>query len=106
MIEQPNFNYIDELSGEDIVFRNKFITIIKYEFPIEKEEYLSNVTNNRFKETANIVHKLKHKFIILGMVKSYKIATDYEMELLASKNDSEASFMEILENIETYIKTI
>ena len=106
MIEQPNLNYVNELAGDDIEFRNKFITIIKDEFPLEKEEYHGHVANKRIKATAEIVHKLKHKFNILGMEKSYKIAVDYEMELLAGKNNSETSFKEILENIDTYIKTI
>ena len=62
MIEQPNLNYVDELAGDDVAFRGQFIDIIKTEFPLEKEEYFGHVTNTRFKETAEIVHKLKHKF--------------------------------------------
>ena len=81
MIEQPNLNYVDELAGDDVAFRGQFIDIIKTEFPLEKEEYFGHVTNTRFKETAEIVHKLKHKFNILGMQESYKLAVAYEMEL-------------------------
>ena len=79
MIEQPNLNYVDELAGDDVAFRGQFIDIIKTEFPLEKEEYFGHVTNTRFKETAEIVHKLKHKFNILGMQESYKLAVAYEM---------------------------
>jgi len=78
MIEQPNLNYVDELAGDDVAFRGQFIDIIKTEFPLEKEEYFGHVTNTRFKETAEIVHKLKHKFNILGMQESYKLAVAYE----------------------------
>tara|TARA_R110002051_G_scaffold74049_4_gene134845 strand:+ start:4316 stop:4636 length:321 start_codon:yes stop_codon:yes gene_type:complete len=106
MIEQPNLNYVDELAGDDIEFRNQFITIIKDEFPLEKVEYQGHVSNNRVKATAEIVHKLKHKFNILGMESSYKLAVTYEMELLDGKNGSESKFNEILETIEKYIKTI
>ena len=77
MIEQPNLNYVDELAGDDVAFRGQFIDIIKTEFPLEKEEYFGHVTNTRFKETAEIVHKLKHKFNILGMQESYKLAVAY-----------------------------
>lgn len=106
MIEQPNLNYVDELAGEDIEFRNQFITIIKDEFPLEKKEYHDHVSNKRIKATAEIVHKLKHKFNILGMENSYKLAVTYEMELLDGKNGSESKFNEVLETIEKYIKTI
>ena len=105
MIEQPNLNYVDELAGDDIEFRNQFITIIKEEFPLEKEEYHSHLTNNRIKSTADIVHKLKHKFNILGMENSYKLAVSYEMELLDGKNGSESKFKEVLTTIEEYLKT-
>lgn len=104
--EQPNLKYVDELAGDDIEFRNQFITIIKDEFPLEKDEYLGHVSNNRIKETAEIVHKLKHKFTILGLEESYKLAVNYEKELLEGKNDCEPSFKAVLQTIEAYIKTI
>jgi hypothetical protein len=106
MIEKPNLNYVDELAGDDIAFRNQFLDIIKNEFPLEKEEYFGHVKNTRVKETAEIVHKLKHKFYILGMENSYKLAVAYEMELLEGKHDSQSKFIEVLDTIEKYIKTI
>jgi hypothetical protein len=36
----PNLDYIDEIAENDIVFKNKLISIIKNEFPIEKDEFL------------------------------------------------------------------
>ncbi|WP_405409830.1 Hpt domain-containing protein [Maribacter sp. Asnod1-A12] len=106
MIEQPNLHYVDELAGDDVEFRGQFIEIIKNEFPLEKEEYIGHISNARFKETAEIVHKLKHKFNILGMQNSYKLAVAYEMELLEGKHDSKSEFNEVLDTIEEYIKTI
>ncbi|TLP76789.1 Hpt domain-containing protein [Maribacter sp. ACAM166] len=106
MIDLPNLDYINELAGDDIGFRNEFIAVIKEEFPVEKDEYLKHITKKRFKSTAAIVHKLKHKLNIFGMEKSYNIAVDYERELLAGQNDSEKRFINILETIESYIKTI
>tara|TARA_R110000744_G_scaffold26947_10_gene66063 strand:+ start:210 stop:530 length:321 start_codon:yes stop_codon:yes gene_type:complete len=106
MIDQPNLNYVNELAGDDAEFKGQFIDIIKNEFPLEKEEYFGHVSNARVKETAEIVHKLKHKFNILGMENSYKLAVVYEMELLEGKHDSQSKFNEILETIEEYIKTI
>tara|TARA_R110002051_G_scaffold34256_3_gene76323 strand:- start:47670 stop:47993 length:324 start_codon:yes stop_codon:yes gene_type:complete len=106
MIEQPNLNYVDELAGDDVQFRGQFIEVIKNEFPLEKKEYIDHVINARFKETAEIVHKLKHKFNILGMGNSYKLAVAYEIELLEGKQTNEAEFKNVLERIEAYIKTI
>lgn len=106
MIEQPNLAYVDNLAGDDLEFRAQFITIIKDEFPVEKEEYLGHVANGKNKETAEIVHKLKHKFNILGMENSYRLAVDYEKELLAGEQGSETKFKSVLETIEAYIKTI
>ncbi|MDO1514140.1 Hpt domain-containing protein [Maribacter confluentis] len=106
MIERPNLKYVDELAGDDIAFRNQFIEIIKDEFPIEKKEYLDHIAQNKLKETAEMVHKLKHKFNILGMEKSYQLAVDYEKELLMGKTNSEPKFMTVLDTIESYIKTI
>lgn len=106
MIEQPNLNFVDELAGDDVAFRGQFIDIIKTEFPIEQEEYFGHVANTRFKETAEIVHKLKHKFNILGMQDSYKLAVAYEMELLEGKEDSKSKFIKVLQTIDEYIKTI
>ena len=106
MIEQPNLNYVNELAGDDIEFRGQFIEIIKNEFPLEKEEYIGHFINSRFKETAEIVHKLKHKFNILGMENSYRLAVAYEIELLDGKHSKEVEFKNVLEKIEEYIKTI
>ncbi|SNR69865.1 hypothetical protein SAMN04488009_3254 [Maribacter sedimenticola] len=106
MIERPNLKYVDELAGDDVAFRNQFIAIIKDEFPVEKKEYLDHITQNRLKETAEMVHKLKHKFNILGMEKSYQLAVDYEKELLMGKTDGKLKFMTVLNAIESYIKTI
>ena len=49
MREQPNLNYIKELSGGDKIFEEKFMSIVKTEFPIEKEEYLSCMEKKDYK---------------------------------------------------------
>ena len=71
-MEKPNLSYINELSGGDEAFKNKLITIIKKEFPEEKEVYFKNFKAKNFKASAENVHKLKHKISILGLEKSYK----------------------------------
>ncbi len=105
-MDEPNLKYVDELAGDDVVFRNQFISIIKDEFPIEKKEYFEHIAHNRLKETAEMVHKLKHKFNILGMENAYLLAVDYEKELLDGRTGSQLKFKAVLETIESYIKTI
>ncbi len=102
----PNLDYLDKLAGDDIVFRNRFIAILKEEFPLEKEEYLDHLANDRTKETAAIVHKIKHKFNILGLEVGYHLAVAYEGELLIGQKESENDFKEVLGLVEGYLKTI
>ena len=106
MEEQPNLLYIKKLAGEDKAFEEKFIAIIKEEFPLEQKEYLSYVESKRYKETSEIVHKLKHKLNILGLEKSYRLAVQYEDDLYNANTKLEKEFKIILKNIEDFIKTI
>ncbi len=105
-MEQPNLSYINELSGGDEAFKNKLITILKNEFPEEKEVYFKNFKAKNFKETAENVHKLKHKISILGLEESYKIAENYEDNLKESNVSGYETFNEILQNITDYLATL
>ena len=106
MEEQPNLLYLKKLAGDDKAFEEKFIAIIKEEFPLEQKEYLSYVENKRYKETSEIVHKLKHKLNILGLENSYRLAVQYEEDLLNSNFKLDQKFKTILKTIEDFIKTI
>ncbi|PIB28848.1 histidine kinase [Maribacter sp. 4G9] len=106
MQEKPNLSYVDQLSGDDTEFKNSFISIIKQEFPKEKELYMDCVDRQLTKQTADIVHKIKHKFSILSMQDSYRLAVAYEMELLEGRTTSESEFKSVLNIMENYLKTI
>lgn len=105
-MEQPNQSYIKNLSGGNIEFEKKLIAIIKSEFPIEKEIYTKNIIAKKYNETAENVHKLKHKISILGLEKSYEIALQYENELKEKKTNLKADFEVILQTITNYLTTI
>lgn len=105
-MEQPNLSYIKQLAGGDTAFEDKFITILKDEFPGEKKEYEKALQEKRLHDTALIVHKLKHKLNILGLEQGYGIAVDYEEGLRRGNSDLSGAFQEILETIEKYLKTI
>ena len=106
-MEQPNFSYIDQLSGGDETFKQKLLTIIKAEFPQEKAIYQKNINAKNFKEAAENVHKLKHKISILGLEKSYEIASDYENNLKEYHNDgAKQTFEAILQTITDFLETL
>jgi len=102
----PNLAYIDEISDNDIIFRNKLISIIKREFPVERNEFLSNYDTNQYIHAAENVHKLKHKINIFGLKKGFEIAIKFENELNNEKFDSYQDFIVVLDLIDNYLKEI
>ncbi|KJD32174.1 histidine kinase [Tamlana nanhaiensis] len=102
-MEQPNLSYIENMSGGDKVFEQKLIDIIKIEFPEEKKVYYNNLAAKKHKETAENVHKLKHKISILGLEKSYTVAVAYEENLIEGKTELKNEFEAILQNITKYL---
>ena len=104
--EQPNLNYIEQLSGDDQAFKQRFLDILKGEFPEEQTEYLDSMKSGDAERTALIVHKLKHKFNILSLYKSYELAVDYEKALHAGDFSLHSKFTRVLDQIDSYLKTI
>lgn len=80
-MEQPNLNYIQELSEGDKDFEAKLISVLKKELPLEFEEFQKNYKEKNFIKTAENVHKLKHKISILGLTKGYEEAALFENDL-------------------------
>lgn len=105
-MEVPNMKYIDELSGNDLSFKETFIKILKDEFPVEKLEYVDNIENNNTAAASQNVHKLKHKMNILGLEESYKVAVIFEEELRLGNSRLKDDFMKIMNTIENFLKTI
>ncbi|AUP77647.1 histidine kinase [Flavivirga eckloniae] len=105
-MEQPNFSYIDTLSGGDEAFKSKLINIIKTEFPEEKEVYFQNIAINDLQKASENVHKLKHKITILGLEESYKVASDFEKSLKENKEVGKEDFQNILKVITDFLETI
>lgn len=106
MIETPNLKYLDSLAGGDEEFRQKFIGILKEEFPLEKKDYLDAMENSLFREASEHVHKIKHKLNVLGIHNSYTLAVQHENELRDGEHSFAADFLSILNNVQEYLKTI
>jgi HPt (histidine-containing phosphotransfer) domain-containing protein len=105
-MEQPNSNYINELSGEDIEFKQKMITIIKTELPQEIESYEIFISSKNYKATAEMVHKLKHKISVLGLEKSYYIAEEFEDNLKKNSTVLQSEFEEILSVMQKFVNDL
>ena len=106
MSEIPNLNYVEQLAGGDTEFREKFIQILKDEFPDEMALYHAHIKQNDPLAASQDVHKIKHKINIIGLDKSYALATRYEEELRDGKTDMQSQFDSILSLMKNYIKQI
>lgn len=105
-MEQPNLNYLYKLSGGDTAFEAQLITVLKKEFPLEKKQFQKSIEANKLNETAEIVHKLKHKFSILGLEKGYQIATEYENNLNNNNKELTLEFSNMLHIITNYLNEL
>jgi len=106
MKKAPNLTYIKELAGDDAAFQEKFIQILKDEFPVEAATYQVHILREEPRSAAEVVHKLKHKFNILSMEEAYTYAVRYEEELRAGQTRMHAGFRKILQTIKDYLNTI
>lgn len=105
-MEKPNLNFISKLSEGDIEFRNKLISILKKEFPVEVNTYNVSFSNKNFTSAAEIVHKLKHKISLLGLKESFEFTNDYESELKNQNFSKHESFRLILNEISVFLNDL
>lgn len=105
-MELPNLNYIKNLSGGDLEFEKKIIEIVQKEFPEEKNIYEKSIFEDKYKDTAEIVHKLKHKISILGLEKSYEVAVEFEQNLLNESKALQEEFEKILTSMTNFINLL
>ena len=102
----PNLDYIKSLAGGDTEFENHLISIIKDEFPKEREVYQNNNDGQLYDKAAENVHKLKHKISILGMEDAYHEADTHEELLKTSDSSKVSDFEKILNSIEAFLANL
>lgn len=102
-MEQPSFYQIDKLARGDEEVKNMLIDVIKEEFPLEKNEYFNSFNDNDYKKTKELVHKLKHKISILGLTKSYELASAYEHNLVNNSIEGFKDFEITLATITDFV---
>jgi HPt (histidine-containing phosphotransfer) domain-containing protein len=105
-MEQANSEYIDQLSGDNVEFRKKLISILQRELPEEVQTYQSQIQAKNYALAAASVHKLKHKVSILGLNKSYYIAEQFEDNLKESSLELQQDFDVIIEIMQEYVKKL
>jgi HPt (histidine-containing phosphotransfer) domain-containing protein len=102
-MEQPNTDYIDQLSGNHFDFRNKMISILKMELPEELNIYANHIKTSNFREAAAMVHKLKHKISILGLEHGYAVAEEYENQLKNNTTILQSDFEKIAQSMVEFV---
>lgn len=102
-MEKPNLNYIKELSGGDLEFERKILSILKNELPEEIKLYLQTIKDKSLSKTAEVVHKIKHKISILGLEKAHSFAEIYENDLNLGKAVKHDEFSKILDNMSQFL---
>jgi hypothetical protein len=105
-MEEPNFSYLNSFTAGDKAFEEKILTLIKKEFPIERDIYLNNIVIYKFNVAATNVHKLKHKISLLGLKESYVLASQHELNLIDGNNDLHENFTEILNTMAHFLNEL
>lgn len=104
-MEHPNLSFIKEITGNDDDFQASILSILKKEFPEEKEAYLDNIENLNYEAASDDVHKLKHKISLLALSKSSELATKHEKDLKNGIAQLHDKFVKILNKIHVYLNT-
>ncbi len=106
MEKLPDLSKFDEISDNDVEFRDIMLGILKKEFPLEKTEFLDSFDNKNYKKSAEVVHKLKHKINLLNLEDGYVLASNFESQLNNNSPELFEDFVIILDVIEKFLKKI
>ena len=104
-MKNPNLSYIKSISGGDSEFEEHILNVLKNDFFKEKKEFQELYDDKNFIESANLVHKIKHKFSILGLKDDFTIASEFEKQLQNKEVGLYNDFVNILDKIHVYLKT-
>lgn len=107
-MEKPNLEYINQLARGEEDVKNTLTAVVKEEYPIELENYFKSLENGNFKDIEDQVHRIKHKFSILGLEISYNKAVDFELSLREGELNKvqKDDFETTLKSITKFLKTI
>ncbi|WP_435416649.1 Hpt domain-containing protein [Polaribacter aestuariivivens] len=104
-METPNLNYVREISGGDKDFEASVLSILKAEFPLEFLAIKKNFENNNYEQVSFDIHKIKHKISMLGMKKSFELASELERNIKNGDLEQYNKFVDVLNRINVYLNT-
>lgn len=101
----PDLSTIEQISKGNNEFKDKLLTILKEELPVEIDQLENNIKNKEWTSAAEDVHKLKHKISLLKMENDYKVAQEFETELSKGNLKLHVDFMVIMQKITIFLST-
>ena len=102
----PNTKYIEQLADGDVQFMQSCITVLKTEFVIDTDAYFEQFKQQEFYLCAKLVHKLKHKLLMLGLEGLCERIAVYEEELKQANTDFHLEFEKQIKEIKIYLNTL
>ncbi len=105
-MEKPNIEYINKLSRNDAVIKQKFIGILKFELPIEIDAYYMSLHLNKWAQTKECIHKLKNKIGVLGLENSYNLTDDYEKSNQSNRKYLQLEFEKTLTLMQQFVNCL
>jgi HPt (histidine-containing phosphotransfer) domain-containing protein len=106
MKEKANLHYFNQIANGEETIISTLISILKSELPEQVEEYKQSISESNFKESAEAVHKLKHKIGLLGLEKGYQITQQFEENLRNHSLENKKEFETILKNITNFTQNL
>jgi len=105
--ETPNLSYVGDLIGtKDYEFQKKFVDLLKIEFTSDLGKYLYHIKIDEPRAAAEVVHKLKYKFSVLGMKKAFVFAENHKERLHDGNTDLDADFRKTLKTVSSFLETV
>ncbi|SHJ89012.1 hypothetical protein SAMN04488513_11186 [Pseudozobellia thermophila] len=105
--EVPNLDYVVDLVGtQDFEFKQKFVAIMKTEFRWDLGKYLYHIKIDEPRAAAEIVHKLKYKFSVLGMKKGFDFAEAHKERLEVGDTSLDPDFKVLLKTVTRFLDTV
>ncbi|MRI00608.1 Hpt domain-containing protein [Kriegella sp. EG-1] len=104
--EFPNMDYVIHLGGTDFDFERKFIAILKKEFTWQLGNYLYHIKKDEPRAAAEVVHKIKFKFSVLGMNHAFTFSEYYEEQLHVGNMALDEDFKKCLRKVNEFLKTL
>ena len=103
-MELPTLDYLNDMSKGDVTFINKILSVIQEELPKEQEDYCNFIDEESWNEAADLVHKIKHKFTIFGLINAVDLANTHENELRNNNLDHHQTFNNWMNLVKKFVQ--